>query len=132
MAPIRREMTLDADLDEVWELIATAEGLERWLADEVELDPVAGGTVRTRTGERDDRTGTVEHVDAGRSLSFIWRGATDAPTRVTLAVSTTEVGTRLVVSETSLTGAVSASAAELRGMAWRLRLEVLAGCLVVA
>jgi uncharacterized protein YndB with AHSA1/START domain len=132
MSPIRREITLEQNADEVWELISTADGLERWLADEVELEPIAGGTVRTRTGERDVRTGTVEHVDPGRSLTFVWRGAADAPTRVTIAISTTGVGTRLAVSETSLTGRLSASTAELRTMAWRLRLQVLAGCLVVA
>ncbi len=132
MTEIRREITLDQDAGDAWELISTAKGLERWLADEVEIEAVPGGALRTRTGERDARTGTVERIDAGRALSFVWRGAADEPTRVTLAISTSEAGTLLVLSETSLTGGMTASATELRGLAWRLRLEVLAGCLVVA
>lgn len=129
---IRREIELELTIEEAWALVSTAAGLERWFADDVELERSPGGGIRTRTGERDERAGTIERIDEERELSFVWRGRADPPTRVIFAVSETELGTRLVVSETTLSGSPTAAAVELRGLAWRFRLEVLAGCLVRA
>jgi hypothetical protein len=36
---VRRETVLDAPRDEVWERVASPEGLETWLADEIDLPP---------------------------------------------------------------------------------------------
>src|SRR3954454_19675050 len=73
LGAVRRETVLDAPRDAVWELVASPEGLERWLADDVELDAVAPG----EGGSDSDEDGavrlvTVEEVQDGRRVALSW------------------------------------------------------------
>ncbi|MDP9190042.1 MAG: SRPBCC domain-containing protein [Actinomycetota bacterium] len=117
---VERQAVLPAAPDEVWEALTDGERLEQWLAEEVELDPVEGGTLATRDGER-ERTGTVETVVERKRLAFTWAepGGQD-PSRVELELEPVPGGTRLLVTETRLAGP---SAVALAGSSWAPRLQ---------
>jgi len=80
--PVRREVELPAPATVVWSLITRADGLEGWLADEVELDPVPGGDATFRDGDS-VRTGWVEEVsaptDSRPGRLAVWWTADDEP-----------------------------------------------------
>jgi len=112
MSEVRRETTLPNDPDDVWHAISDERELERWLGEEVELDPVEGGDVRVvRDGE--ERSGRVEEVDHGNRLVFTWARPGEDDSRVEFTVLPHPEGARLVVVESapSTTGPM-ASAAE--------------------
>lgn len=118
-----RSVDLDCELDVAWGLVATAEGLDRWLGTDARLDPVAGGIV----GVRDDggalRTGRVVEVDEGRSLVFEWAEVGDAASRstVTLTVEGDGDGTSRVTVEERRAGGLVACCADA-GSDWDGRL----------
>lgn len=128
-----RRVALGCDREEAWSLIATAEGLERWLGREVRLEPVAGG----RLGLRDDggalRIGQVVAVDEGRSLTFEWAEAGDAAARSTVSLTLDEGddGTTQVTVEERASGGRVAACADA-GAAWDDRLLALELDVVVA
>ena len=126
MSEIRRETTLPSDPEEVWHAISDERELERWLGEEVELDPVEGGEVRVVT-DGEERTGTVEEVEDGSRLVFTW-SRPEGDSRVELTVYPHDDGARLVVVESlPATGAPMASAAE-----WTSSLTALHGSLTFA
>jgi uncharacterized protein YndB with AHSA1/START domain len=103
---IERELELSASPAEVWVALTDPSWLQTWLADEVALEPRPGGDARFTIRGR-DRAGWVEeatppaadHRGAGR-LAFWW-AEDDAPaSRVELALTATETGTLLRVTET--------------------------------
>ena len=105
---IERELELPASPAEVWQALTDPAGLAAWLADEVALELWPGGDARFRIGDR-VRTGWVEEVTAppgdqgdggvGR-LAFWWAEDLQPASRVELALTATERGTRLRVVET--------------------------------
>jgi len=99
---VRREVLLDADPAAVWAALASGDGLEGWLADEVELEvrPGATGTVRDAGGS--PRPVRVDEVVEGRRLALTWRDEDDRATVVEFALrpdGDAPVRTRLVVVE---------------------------------
>src|SRR4051794_27287349 len=84
LGAVRRERALTAERSEAWSLLATPEGLEGWLADEVDLDavePGAEGVLRWDDG--DERSVVVEEVVDGRRVAMRW-SASDGPAPDTL------------------------------------------------
>jgi uncharacterized protein YndB with AHSA1/START domain len=120
MSEVRRETTFENEPDELWHAISDEEMLERWLGDEVELDPVEGGDVRVVT-DGEERTGTVEELDEGSRIVFTWARPGDDESRVELTVLPDAIGSRLIVVERlpSITGPT----------AWTGRLIALHECL---
>jgi uncharacterized protein YndB with AHSA1/START domain len=82
-ARVRREVTIEASPEEVWESLATDEGRERWL----EADP--------------DREIVVEHASEPRRLVWWWWSGDDEPTRVELEIVAVPPGSRVIVTETA-------------------------------
>ena len=64
---VRREVELEAALDEVWRALVDPRLLEEWLADEVEMQPIPGSAARFRNGE-EEREGTVVRVEEEPAL----------------------------------------------------------------
>jgi uncharacterized protein YndB with AHSA1/START domain len=80
-----REVELDSDPERAWRAISEESELSEWLGGEVELDLEPGGEVKV-SGDDGDRTGFVESVDEGRSVSFWWSEDGEESTRVELEV----------------------------------------------
>jgi len=68
---IERRIELDLDADQLWELVATADGWQRWLVDGAEVDvrPGGAGVVIDGDVEREVHIATVHQ---GREMSFTW------------------------------------------------------------
>jgi uncharacterized protein YndB with AHSA1/START domain len=111
MSEVRRETTFESDPDEVWHAISDERELERWLGEEVELDPVEGGDVRVVT-DGEERTGNVEEVEDGSRLVFTWGRPGEEHSRVEFTVAPHRDGARLVVveSQPATAGPVAAAA----------------------
>jgi uncharacterized protein YndB with AHSA1/START domain len=75
---IEREVELDVDAAEAWELISTPAGWSTWLVDEAEMTPDGDGTVITDEAERVVR---IEEVIVGTRVGFTW-WERDDPSRV--------------------------------------------------
>ena len=99
---VRREVTLSADRETVWQALASAEGLACWLADEVDIDVREGaeGTIRSRTGEV--REASVEEVCERRRLVLRWCDAAGEASLVELTLEDAPAGTRVTVVEVPL------------------------------
>jgi len=98
MSEVRRETTFDTDPDDVWHAVSDERELERWLGEEVELDPVEGGDVRVVT-EGEERIGSVEEIEHGSRLVFTWARPGEDRSRVEFTVAPHRDGARLVVVE---------------------------------
>ena len=98
MSEVRRETTFESEPEELWRAVSDEEMLERWLGDEVELDPVEGGDVRVVT-DGEERAGTVEEVEEGSRIAFTWARPGEADSLVELTVLPDAAGSRLVVVE---------------------------------
>lgn len=114
---VERETILDVDMDRAWEAISDPAELSRWLADEVELEPVEGSPARFEV-EGDIRIGRVERVDEGRELSFTWEREEGRPSLVELLLTPCFGGVRIEVSETDLAGGPT-----MQATAWSCRLS---------
>lgn len=123
---VKRETVLDVDADRAWEAISDPDWLERWLADEVELEPVEG-TPATFTVDGDERPGRVERVEEGRGLSFTWEREEGRPSLVELELTECVSGIRIEVTETDLGSGPMMSAG-----AWSSRLSALSSLFVLA
>ena len=99
---VRRETVLPVDRDTAWSAPCDADGLETWLADQVDLEVRQGaqGTLRLDGGEQ--RLVTVEEVEQGRRLSLSWREPHGEPSLVEITLDDAPEGTRLVVVEMPL------------------------------
>lgn len=99
---VRRELTLPVDREVVWGALASAEGLSRWLGDEVDLEMREGaeGTISSEGG--DVRQVTVEEICARRRLVLHWGGPAGEPSLVELTLEDVAGGTRIVVVEVPL------------------------------
>ncbi|MDP1820945.1 MAG: SRPBCC domain-containing protein [Acidimicrobiales bacterium] len=137
MDSIERHVTLDADLDEAWELLTRPEDLAGWLGADVAFDPTPGsaGLVVDHDGTR--RHLTVDRVEQGRSISWRWwtDGDEQAASRVEITLVPTSGGTRVHVVEAPLPAAPSGGAVRARasaGTAWSHRLLHLEALLLLA
>ncbi|WP_320670557.1 SRPBCC domain-containing protein [Patulibacter defluvii] len=96
---VRRELWLDAERDAVWAMLADADGLAEWLADEVALEVVPGaeGEIGWEDGER--RRVVVEEVAERRRVVLRWWQEDGPESLVELTLDDVDGGTRLVVVE---------------------------------
>jgi uncharacterized protein YndB with AHSA1/START domain len=124
---VTREEEFEASADEVWRALTDENILQQWLAEEVELDPREGGSVRVRD-DGEERHGRVEDVDEGRRLAFTWARDGELPTLVEFELVPAVAGTRLIVTETAPHGVPIA----LTGAAWPLTSFALRGALAPA
>ena len=98
-----RNLDLPASVELVWRAVTDPAWLTQWLAEEAELELVAGGEARFLVeGER--RTGWVEEVSPPRGsgvgrLAFWWQAEGEPASRVALELVATPTGTRLQVAE---------------------------------
>lgn len=97
---VQRDVTLPAEADEVWQALTTEEGLEEWLAAEVDMDLREGGELLLRYHGGEERHGVVEEIEEERRLVFRWRREYEEESRVEFLLETVPAGTRLVVVET--------------------------------
>ena len=112
---VKRETVLDVDAERAWEAISDPAELERWLAEEVELELVEGSPARFVV-DGEERPARIERVDEGRGLSFTWE-RDGFPSLVELELTDAVGGTRIEVTETDLGTGPTLSAA-----AWSPRL----------
>jgi len=121
---VERETTLETSPERAWEAISDPAELERWLAEEVELEPVEGAPARFVV-DGDERHGEVREVDEGRRISFTWRAPEEPATLVELTLDplTDDGPVRLIVVETAPAGVPVASAS---ARAWPGRLQAAA------
>ncbi len=98
---VRRERLLPAAREEAWTMLATYEGLERWLADDVdvELRPGARGRMTVDGCEREVE---IDEVVPGRRLALTWCGVGEEPAVVDVTLDDAPGGTRVVVVELPL------------------------------
>jgi uncharacterized protein YndB with AHSA1/START domain len=100
---VRRETVLDAPRDEVWARIASPEGLESWLADEVALESVEPGASGTVVEDGVERRVTIDEVEDGRRVALSWCADDGEPSLVELTLDdAADDATRLVVVEIPL------------------------------
>jgi uncharacterized protein YndB with AHSA1/START domain len=94
---IRREIELPAPREDVWEALTDPERLQDWFANEVELDATPGGSGTFRWTNGEERSAVVERVEPEERLVLRW----DDDGMVELRLEDTDIGTRVVVRETS-------------------------------
>jgi uncharacterized protein YndB with AHSA1/START domain len=102
---VEREATLPAGPDEVWEALTDEDRLAEWLGDDLDRD--------------------IEEVVERERVVFTWERPGDGPSRVEFAIEAVPAGTRLVVTETQITGPVAMAGARWDGALLRLGRAVL-------
>jgi len=112
---------------EVWDAIATAEGLAHWLAD-ARLDPMPGGVIELDFGDDDGGSmrGAVARIQRPRVLQYSWSMADEPDAVVRWELPTLDEGTALSLTLT-LSGEAEDSALLLAK--WHTRLDALAAYL---
>lgn len=104
---IERRIELPASIEAAWTALIDPAWLNRWLADEVDLDPRPGGGARFRVG-MSERNGWVEEVSPPAEgdgetarLVFWWTVDGEPASRVELELVAAEAGgSELRVTET--------------------------------
>jgi uncharacterized protein YndB with AHSA1/START domain len=102
--PVRRELDLEATIDEAWQALTDPRWLAAWLADEVELDCRPGGEARFDV-DGEVRRGWIEEVvppdgEGPARLTFWWARDAEPASRVELELTPiSEEQTRLRVVE---------------------------------
>lgn len=100
---VEREITVPVEPERAWELVTESEHLERWFAEQVELEPTPGAPVRVVGDDGAERHGVVEEVDAPRRLRFVWYAPPDGPpSSVEIEVTPLPGGSRIAVTEREL------------------------------
>lgn len=95
-AIVRFERTIGAAIDVVWDLIATGDGLERWLAPAtVELR--VGGDMDIDFGEDGLAGGTITQLDPPALLEYHWQFPGEPDSIIRFELAETDGGTRLVL-----------------------------------
>jgi len=78
MPDIRNRVGVNAPIEEVYEAIATRQGLAQWWTQDVEGDDEVGGRLEFRFGGP-DRVAVMEVVEATRPSRVVWRGSAGGP-----------------------------------------------------
>jgi uncharacterized protein YndB with AHSA1/START domain len=131
METVTRQIDLNLSPDALWDAITDREMLETWLGDTVDIDLRPGGS-GVVVDDGVTRHVTVSDYEPGRGWAFDWRVDDEPESRVTFAISTTDLGgTRLTITET-LGASASAGAGSVSAMRWDLCLFLLWACTVAA
>lgn len=110
---VTRKVEVEAPPSEVWKALTDEDELERWFANDVDLDAEPGGDGVFRWDNGEERHARVEEVDEERLFVFTWDGS-----RVVIELEEIPAGTRVTVVESPL-GEWS-TALELRACAYAL------------
>ncbi|MDW5593371.1 SRPBCC domain-containing protein [Conexibacter stalactiti] len=138
-AAVHRSVVLPVSREHAWRAVTDPDQLACWLADDVELEPRAGGAARFRWDDGGDRVGVVDELTEQRRIAFRWQAA-DADddtgeSLVELTLDDVEGGTRVSVVEVR-TDALRSGDAELTPAgtptAWTQRMGALAACSLCA
>jgi uncharacterized protein YndB with AHSA1/START domain len=70
---VRREIVLDAPLEDVWVAVSAPEHLGAWFGAEVDFEPRPGAALSFRFPDGSARRGVVESVEPPRRLVIRWR-----------------------------------------------------------
>ena|SRR5437773_1537703 len=95
---VHREVFFEAPADEIWTALTDPDELERWFANEVELDAEPGGRAIFRWSNGEEREAVVEEVEPARRLVLRWL---DDGGLVQLELVEAVAGTSLRVVETT-------------------------------
>jgi len=139
---IEREISIDAPIDRVWDVVTKAEHVGRWFGDvtaEIELRP--GGRFTCTWAEHGTVHGVVERVEPPRAFAYRWARPVGAElekgnsTLVEFTLAPEGSGTRLRVVESGfrdldLTDEERAKYAEGNVQGWKQELDELAGYVV--
>ena len=85
MDEVTREVEVDSDPERAWQAISEESELSEWLGGDVEIDLVPGGDITVRD-EGTEKTGFVESIEEGSSISFWWAEDGEESSRVELEV----------------------------------------------
>lgn len=102
---IRRELVLEAPIDDVWEALTSPHQLKQWFGDSADIDLRPGGRARFGWSEFDAVTeAIIDVVDRPTRFAFRWEALKDTPVEQasTLVEFTLEPhgdGTRLTLVE---------------------------------
>jgi uncharacterized protein YndB with AHSA1/START domain len=94
---VTRSIVLPVPRDEAWEALTEPEQLERWFANDVELDATPGGEGVFRWENGESRRAVVDEIADGERLVLRW----EDDGRVELELSDVPAGTRVLVRETA-------------------------------
>jgi uncharacterized protein YndB with AHSA1/START domain len=98
---VKREVVLDTDRDEAWNLLTDPDELAAWLGTPLSLDLRPGGAAAYVEPDGTLRHAVIEHVRDGERLSFVWWDADVGTTsRVVFELTSVECGTKVAVTET--------------------------------
>jgi uncharacterized protein YndB with AHSA1/START domain len=78
MPEIRNRVGIHAPIGDVYDAIATREGLSQWWTTDVEGEARVGGELVFRFGGP-DRKATMEVVESSRPNTVVWRGTPGGP-----------------------------------------------------
>ncbi len=95
-AIVRFERSIGAAIDVVWDLIATGDGLEKWLAP-ARVDLRVGGAMDIDFREDGLAGGTITHVDPPVLLEYHWQFPGEPDSIIRFELAETDDGTRLVL-----------------------------------
>ena len=120
---VRRDIGVDLPAEDVWPLVADADGWTQWLVDEADVDvqPGARGSVADGGERRDVR---VDEVVPGRSVSWRWWPAGAPADASTVQLLVVPSGPRTIVRITETRAA--AAQASLAATRWSVRSGLLA------
>ncbi|MCZ6739357.1 MAG: SRPBCC domain-containing protein [Actinobacteria bacterium] len=102
---IRRELVVEAPIEQVWEALTTPEHLSKWFGDSAEIDLRPAGRARFGWSEFNDSSeAIVEVVGRPFRFSFRWEALPDTPveqasTLVEFSLESVGEGTRLTLVE---------------------------------
>ena len=99
---IERGLWLPAEPAAIWERLTDGKFLSTWFDAEVTIEPRPGGRIELTLDHGEVQWGTVEVVEAGRSLQWTWRTDDGEPSLVRIELASSDGGTRLTVTETLL------------------------------
>lgn len=120
---IRLSREYDASLEDLWDLVATRDGLATWLMDN-DFEPVVGHAFTFTTKPQppffEGVVGSrVLRCEPPRLLEFTWAGG---PVQTVVTFALTPLGpdrTRLDLSHTGFTGLRARAVQQILGLGWR-------------
>ena len=118
---VERSTDLDMDVDELWQLISTADGWSGWLVDDAEIDvsPGSSGSASDAGVRRDVR---IDHVNERRNVDFVWWERDEPSSKSYVQLEIVELptgGSRLNVTE-QLVGANATMSSSVEAW-WQVR-----------
>jgi len=97
---IERDITINAPVERVWELITQPEHVGRWFGDAgAEIDLRPGGAMSLSWADHGTVHGRVERVEPMTLFSYRWEVASAGTTLVEFTLAASGDGTRLHVTE---------------------------------